>query len=130
MPIISLDPRVTRLEIPEDNPGIEPIQPHEYFETYEVFHQAKSGDRHIHVGSVHAPNAELAFVFAKEQYGRRSKSYTMWVVRSSDIMAIHAEDSDMFATTPEKMYREAGGYKVRNKINEYKKEHGITQQSA
>lgn len=130
MPIISLDPRVTRLEIPEETPGIEPIQPHEYFETYEVFHQAKSGDRHVHVGSVHAPSAELAFVFAKEQYGRRSKSYTLWVVRSSDIMTMHAEDSDMFATTPEKMYREAGGYRVRNKINDYKKEHGITQQSS
>lgn len=129
MPIISLDPRVTRMEIPEE-PGLEPIQPHEYFETYEVFHQAKSGDRHIHVGSVHAPSPEMAFVFAKEQYGRRSKSYTMWVVRSSDIMAIRPEDTDMFETAPQKMYREAGGYKVRDKINAFKKQHGSTQQSA
>jgi hypothetical protein len=28
----------------------------------------------------------------------------------------------MFETTPGKMYREAGGYKLRDKINEYKKE--------
>lgn len=130
MPILSLDPRVTRLEIPEDNTGMEPIQPHEYFETYEVFHQAKSGDRHVHVGSVHAPSPELAFVFAKEQYGRRSKSYNMWVVRSADVMSINPEDSDMFETAPEKTYREAGGYKVRDKINAYKKQHGSTQQSA
>lgn len=32
------------------------------------------------------------------------------------------EDDDMFSTTPEKIYREAGGYKVMEKINKYKKE--------
>lgn len=129
MPIISLDPRITRLEIPEEQ-GLEPIQPNEYFETYEVFHQAKSGDRHIHVGSVHAPSPEMAFLFAKEQYGRRSKSYNIWIVRSSDITTIMQEDADIFATAPEKTYREAGGYKVRDKINAFKKQHGSTHQSS
>jgi hypothetical protein len=28
----------------------------------------------------------------------------------------------MFETTPEKTYREAGGFKVRDKINKFKKE--------
>ncbi len=128
MSIISLDPRVTRLEIPEEQ-GMEPIRPNEYFETYEVFHQAKSGDKHIHVGSVHAPSPEMAFLFAKEQYGRRSKSYNIWIVRSTDITSIMQEDADIFATAPEKTYREAGGYKVRDKINAFRKQHGSTQSS-
>lgn len=120
--IKSLDPRVTRAKIEEDAPG-QAVEHLEYFETYEVFHQAKRGGHHTHVGSVHAPNPEMAFVFAKEQYGRRSKSVNLWIVRTADIFSLTYEDSDMFETVPEKKYREAGFYKVRSKIEQFKKEH-------
>jgi hypothetical protein len=32
----------------------------------------------------------------------------------------------MFETTPEKLYREAGGYKLRDKINQFKKDQKLT----
>lgn len=118
--IKSLDPRIAREQITEDN-TIEPLRELDQWETYEVFHQKKRGDQHMHVGIVHAPNAEMAMLFGKEQFGRRGQSVNIWVVRTSNVFASDYDDSDMFDTVPEKIYREAGGYKVMDKINKYKK---------
>ena len=122
--IKSLDPRITREQIEENNP-INPLDEMDNWETYEVFHQKKRGDQHIHVGIVHAPNPEMALLFGKEQYGRRGISVNMWVVKTSNVFASDYDDSDIFDTVPEKQYREAGGYKVMGKINKYKKENKI-----
>ena len=116
-----LDPRIKRLDV-ESTFGKTQVNENESWVTYEVFHQKKRGEQHEHVGIVHAPDAELALIFAKEQYGRRLKCANIWVVKSSDVFTFSYDDEDMFETAPEKMYREAGGYKVRDKINEFKKE--------
>jgi ring-1,2-phenylacetyl-CoA epoxidase subunit PaaB len=118
--IKSLDPRVNRAEIEQEN-TIEPLKELDQWETYEVFHQKKRGDQHMHVGIVHAPNADMALLFGKEQYGRRGLSVNIWVVRTRDVFTTDYDDSDIFDTVPEKQYREAGGYKVMDKINKYKK---------
>ncbi len=125
--IKSLDPRITRAEIELNNP-IAPLNENDQWETYEVFHQKKRGDQHMHVGIVHAANAEMALLFAKEQYGRRGLSVNIWVVKTRDVFTTDYEDSDIFETVPEKMFREAGGYKVMEKINKYKKEQKVGQQ--
>ncbi|MCE2787134.1 MAG: phenylacetic acid degradation protein [Bacteroidota bacterium] len=119
--IKSLDPRVTREQIELDN-QIAPLQELDQWETYEVFHQKKRGDQHMHVGIVHAPNPEMALLFGKEQYGRRGITANIWVVKTANVFASEYEDQDIFETVPEKQYREAGGYKVMEKINKYKKE--------
>ena len=119
--IKSLDPRVTREQI-ELNSQIAPLQELDQWETYEVFHQKKRGDQHMHVGIVHAPNPEMALLFGKEQYGRRGITANIWVVKTANVFASEYEDQDIFETVPEKQYREAGGYKVMEKINKYKKE--------
>lgn len=113
----SLDPRINRIQAPEK---IEPVSEHENWQTYEVFHQEKRGKHHEHVGSVHAPDNELALVFAKEQYARRKRCVNIWVVKTSDIHAFNLDDEDIFATTPEKVHREAAGYRVMEKIARYK----------
>lgn len=119
--IKSLDPRITREQIELDN-SIEPLKEMDNWETYEVFHQKKRGDQHMHVGIVHAPNAEMALLFGKEQYGRRGITANIWVVKTANVFASEYDDQDIFETVPEKQYREAGGYKVMEKINKYKKE--------
>lgn len=119
--IKSLDPRITRAQI-ELNNTINPLAEKDQWETYEVFHQKKRGDQHMHVGIVHAANPEMALLFAKEQFGRRGTSVNIWVVRTCDVFSTEYDDADVFETVPEKMYREAGGYKVMEKINRYKKE--------
>jgi len=80
--IKSLDPRVTREQIELDN-QIAPLQELDQWETYEVFHQKKRGDQHMHVGIVHAPNPEMALLFGKEQFGRRGITSNIWVVKIS-----------------------------------------------
>jgi ring-1,2-phenylacetyl-CoA epoxidase subunit PaaB len=116
----SLDPRVTRLGIPTEQEPFQGVPQGSHLQTFEVFHQAKSGARHIHVGSVHAPNAELAMVFAKEQYGRRMQCVNLWVVKTSEIITFAPEDADLFERVPDKSYRDASGYKVMQKILAWK----------
>lgn len=117
----SLDPRVNRLKLNASGEGTI-VQEGENWNAFEVFHQEKRGAHHEHVGSVHAPNAQMALIFAKEQFGRRKKCVNLWVVRSADILAFDAEDEDMFANNGEKTYRDASGFKVMEKINKFKKE--------
>ncbi len=119
--ITSLDPRVTRMQInPNQAEALEPKPELDQFQTFEVFHQGKSGAHHVHVGSVHAPNRELALLLAKEQYGRRGQTINLWVVNTRDVFTMSAEDSDVFTTTPEKMYRDVAAYMVRNKVEAFK----------
>lgn len=90
------------------------------WQTYEVFQQKKRGTHHQHVGSVHAPNPEMAILFAKEQYARRGVCVNIWVTKTSDIFATEYEDSDIFDTTPEKFHRDPESYKVMDRIQAYK----------
>jgi ring-1,2-phenylacetyl-CoA epoxidase subunit PaaB len=121
MPIKSLDPRVTRAEIPENEELTPELSELDHWQTYEVFSQAKKGDRHIHAGSLHAPNPEMAYILAKEQFGRRNKCVSIWVVKTSDVFSLDTDEEELYERNNEKVYREAGGYKVMEKINAYKK---------
>lgn len=71
MIIQSLDPRVTRLGIPaqQEEPTAEVTE--NQFITFQVFTQTKEDKPFEHAGIVHAPNTEMALIFAKEQYSRR-----------------------------------------------------------
>ena len=123
MIIKSLDPRITRAGI-DDESNIGEQQPLDQWQTYEVFQQKKRGTQHVHVGSLHAPNPDLAILFAKEQYARRGTCTNLWVVKTSDVFATDYEDEDIFATTPDKRYREAEIYKVMDRIQAYKAKQG------
>lgn len=121
MKISSLDPRIERAGLPaEADTSVAVTIPNEYWETWEVFHQKKRGQQHGHVGIVHAPDSDMALVFAKEQYGRRGETVNLWVVRTSDVYATDYADSDAFATAPEKTYRDPAGYKTADRIAAWK----------
>ncbi len=115
----SLDPRVNRLKLGEAGEVVK-VEEGENWNIYEVFHQEKRGAHHEHVGCVHAPDPQLALVFAKEQFARRKRCVNLWVVKSADILAFDVEDEDMFANNLEKTYRDASGFKVMEKINKFK----------
>lgn len=83
---------------------------------WEVFHQQARGDAHVYVGSVHAPDAEMALLLAKEQYGRRQACVNMWVVDARHIHHTEYSDSDMFSPGTDKSYREAYGYDTTKRI--------------
>lgn len=115
----SLDPRIARVDnlTAGDNSSMEGLI---HFQTYEVFHQKKRGAQHQHVGIVHAPNADLALLYAKEQYARREVTSNLWVAPSSCITATEYSDDDIFYTAPEKMYRNPAAYKVMDRIQAFK----------
>ncbi|MBX3102593.1 MAG: phenylacetic acid degradation protein [Bacteroidetes bacterium] len=95
------------------------------WQTYEVFVQQSRGDQHTHAGIVHAPNAEMALLFAKEQYARRFQCVNIWVVRTADVHSTAYDDADMFDPAFDKSYRESHGYKeVRHLIDAWKKRTG------
>jgi len=113
------------MALPENEEKEEVLEKDENWETYEVFHQKKRGDQHIHVGIVHAPNQEMALILAKETFGRRRQTANLWVVKSVNVIATEYEDQDVFETTPEKTYREASDYYCMDRIRKYQQEHGI-----
>lgn len=83
--------------------------------TYEVFHQSKRGEPHVHVGAVHAPDAEMALMLARDQFARRLDCVSLWVVPSDQITATSPEEADTwFEPTTDKSYREASGFPMRD----------------
>ncbi len=78
---------------------------------WEVFQQEKRGDPHIHVGSVHAPDAELALLEAREQYVRRGTAVSLWVAPADAIVATPYDDPDFFVRNTDKSYRENVGFR-------------------
>ena len=115
----SLDPRIARSKL-ETTDAEFSLESQNHFPTFEVFHQKKRGAQHQHVGIVHAPNPNMAMLYAKEQYARRGKTSNLWVVPSSEIYATEYFDEDMFENTPEKKHRDPTTYKVMDKIKAYK----------
>ncbi len=79
---------------------------------FEVFHQQARGEPHVYVGSIHATDAEMALLLAKEQYARRQACVNLWVVPAEAITATAYEDADMFQRFTDKSYRESWGYKT------------------
>jgi len=77
---------------------------------WEVFQQDHRGEHHKHVGSLHAPDAEVALVLAKESFARRGDCVNLWVVPAHCIHATDYADADVFVHTTDKMYREPGGF--------------------
>lgn len=80
---------------------------------WEVFTQSKPGSPHEHVGSVHAPDAEMALLNARDVYSRRNEAINIWVVPSGKIVASTPEDvGPFFDPANDKVYRHPQFYDV------------------
>jgi ring-1,2-phenylacetyl-CoA epoxidase subunit PaaB len=80
---------------------------------YEVFVRGKRGLNHVHVGSLHAPDAEMAVHAARDLYTRRNEGVSIWVVRSADITASSPDEKDpLFAPSGDKVYRHPTFYDI------------------
>lgn len=82
----SLDPRITRLNI-ADNEVPSGIQKSpDQLVTFEVFLQKRENMPFEHAGIVHAPDESLALILAKEQFSRRSTCSGMMVANTKNIV--------------------------------------------
>ncbi len=80
---------------------------------YEVFIRPKAGLSHKHVGSLHAPDDDMALRAARDVYTRRGEGVSIWVVQSKLIAASDPGDKDMlFEPTASKPYRHPTFYEV------------------
>ena len=80
---------------------------------YEVFVRSKRGLDHIHVGSLHAYDAEQAMEYARETYIRRGEGASIWVVESKHIHASQESDAESFYDPmDDKPYRHATFYSL------------------
>lgn len=83
---------------------------------YAVFRQDTKNDPHVHVGDVHATDAEMALVLAKEQFARRDPCVNLWVAPYSRIGATAYDDADIFEPSTDKSYRFGGSYREQQRV--------------
>ena len=84
---------------------------------WEVFVRAKGGLSHRHVGSVHAPDAELALRHARDTYTRRQEGVSLWVIPSAAIVASDpAHAGPLFEPAESKIYRHPTFYDVPDEV--------------
>jgi phenylacetate-CoA oxygenase PaaH subunit len=88
---------------------------------YEVFRQERKGQPFQHAGSLPAPDASFAEVYAREQYGRRGESVALWVVPRE---AVHSVDE--FVDELERNYHRVDGYSLKAKLKEARERAGTT----
>ena len=80
---------------------------------YEVFVRGKRGLNHVHVGSLHAADDEMALRNARDVYTRRNEGVSIWVVRAELIAASSPGEKDpFFAPSGDKVYRHATFYDI------------------
>lgn len=84
---------------------------------WEVFIRSKQGIHHKHVGSLHAPDEQVAIENARDVYTRRQEGVSIWVVESKHITASNPEDSDAFyEPAKDKIYRHPTFYDLPDEL--------------
>ena len=80
---------------------------------FEVFVRSKQGLSHRHVGSLHAPDAEMAINNARDVYTRRNEGVSIWAVRSEEVVAsAPSKRGPLFEPSNSKVYRHPTFYKI------------------
>ena len=86
---------------------------------YEVFRQERKGQALQHAGSVEAPDDHFADVYAREQYGRRGESTSLWIVPRESVIEI-----DEFVDELNRNYHRVDGYSLKEKLKEARERAG------
>ena len=84
---------------------------------WEVFIRSQHGLAHKHVGSLHAPDAEMAINNARDVYTRRNEGVSIWVVRSEHVAASGPDDkAAFFEPSGDKVYRHPTFYEIPDNV--------------
>ena len=80
---------------------------------FEVFLRSKRGLNHVHVGSLHAADPQMALHHARDLYTRRNEGVSIWVVPATEITASSPDEKDpFFAPSGDKVYRHPTFYEI------------------
>lgn len=77
--------------------------------TYEVFLKKDGKEEFRHVGSMEAPDNDMALPLAREAYSRRGEGDLMWLVDRDDIVSA---DTALMAPNADKPHRHNDGKRV------------------
>lgn len=105
--------------VPTENVPVEPkkSQVKADWPLYEVFLRGKRGLNHVHVGSLHAADDEMALRHARDVYTRRNEGVSIWVVPSGAIIASSPSEKDpFFAPSGDKVYRHPTFYEIADNV--------------
>jgi len=84
---------------------------------WEIFVRSKNGLNHKHVGSLHAPDAEMAILNARDVYTRRQEGVSIWVVLSENVVASSPDEAScLYEPANDKVYRHPTFYDVPDDI--------------
>ena len=84
---------------------------------WEVFVRARRGVSHVHAGTVHAPDSELALQHARDLFTRRSEGVSVWVVPSSAITASDPDDREsLFDPAADKTFRHPTDFELPDEV--------------
>jgi ring-1,2-phenylacetyl-CoA epoxidase subunit PaaB len=99
-------------EPPPEVGGRSPVAPTpEPWPLWEVFVRANRGLSHVHVGSLHAPDSEMAVRNARDVYTRRNEGVSIWVVPADAITTSDPDAKGAYFESPAgKNYRHAVYY--------------------
>ena len=78
-------------------------------DVWEVFQQKTHQDPFVHVGSVLAPDEQMALSYAKECFFRRKEGKGLWVAKRADVHVLH--DTKMLEQVTDKSYRYPEAYR-------------------
>ena len=80
---------------------------------WEIFIRGQHGMSHRHVGSLHAPDAEMAIRNARDVYTRRKEGVSIWVVESEKITAADpGQKGSLYDPADDKIYRHPTFYDI------------------
>jgi len=109
--------RRARGEAPRKEGGVSSESSSGDWPLWEVFVRSKGGLAHRHVGSVHAPDAELALAHARDTYTRRMEGVSLWVVPSAEIVASDPDQAgELFEPAESKIYRHPTFYDIPDEV--------------
>lgn len=102
--------RMTPPPSPEKSPA-------DLWPLWEVFVRARRGLSHVHVGSLHAPDATFAVRNARDLYTRRGEGISVWVMPADGITTSDPDAQGAFFESPaSKPYRQAGYYTASDSV--------------
>ena len=84
---------------------------------WEVFVRPRRGLSHGHVGSLHAPDSQMALQNARDLYTRRGEGVSIWVVPAAHITASSPDEKDaFFEPAGDKIYRHPTFYDIPEEV--------------
>ncbi|MBK1782403.1 1,2-phenylacetyl-CoA epoxidase subunit B [Advenella sp. WQ 585] len=84
---------------------------------WEIFIRGQHGLSHRHVGSLHAPDAEMAINNARDVYTRRNEGVSIWAVKSEEVVAsAPSKRGPLFEPSNAKVYRHPTFFKIPKEV--------------